>query len=116
MSFDWPLIAQQSAYLIAQHGQPCVLRRSTGDRWVDAFIRRFTAREMMGGIVDPMVRYALVAVPVDPIPDHQLDRLITYEQPLADVPVELEVLRILSQPERIEPAGQIAFWKLTVRR
>lgn len=116
MSFDWGAIARQSAVLISQHGQACVLRRASGDRWVRAFIRRFTQREMMGGLVDPLVRYAIVAVPIDPPPDHQQDRLVTFVQPLSDPPVELETLRILTNPERIEPAGIIAFWKLQVRR
>lgn len=115
-AFDWPAIAAQSAALIAQHGQPCVLRRASGDRWVRAFIRRFTAREMMGGLVDPLVRFALIAIPVDPVPDHQQDRLITFVQPLAETPVEIENLRILGAPESVQPGGFVAFWKLQVRR
>jgi hypothetical protein len=114
--FAWGTVARQAAMLISRHGQQCVLRRASGDRWVRAFIRRFTQREMMGGLVDPLVRYALIAVPIIPPPDHQQDRLVTYVQPLGNPPVELEVLRILTNPERIEPAGTIAFWKLTVRR
>ena len=116
MSFDWALIARQSAGLISRHGQPCVLRRASGDRPVKAFIRRFTAREMMGGLVDPLVRFALVAAPIDPPPDHQQDRLITFTQPMTDVPVELENLRIVATPESVQPAGTVAFWKLQVRR
>lgn len=115
-AFNWGLIARQSAFLIAKHGQMCVLRRASGDRWVKAFIRRYTQREMMGGVVDPMIRYALVASPVVPPPDHQQDRLVTFVQPIGDEPIELETLRILRNPERVEPSGVVAFWKLEVRR
>lgn len=115
--FSWAETAEQCAALIAQHGQPAVLRRASApDRWVRAFIRRLSAREMMGGLTDPLVRSALVAAPVDPVPDHQQDRLITFVQPLGEVPVELENLRIIANPESIRPGGTVAFWKLSVRR
>lgn len=114
--FAWPLVARQAAQLIAKHGQQCVLRRASGDRWVRAFIRSIRQREMLGGLVDPLVRIALVAVPVDPPPDHQADRLVTFVQPIREIPVELEVLRIVFNPEKVSPAGTVAFWRLQVRR
>jgi len=83
---------------------------------VRAFIRRITQREMMGGLVDPLVSFALLEANVNPPPDHQQDRLVTFQQPILDVPVELEVLRIMTNPEKVSPGGTIAFWKLQVRR
>jgi len=116
-TFSWAETAEQCAVLIAQHGQPAVLRRqNAADRWVQAFIRRLSAREMQGGLIDPLVRAAIIAAPVDPVPDHQQDRLITFVQPLAEVPVELENLRLIANPESIRPGGVVAFWKLMVRR
>jgi len=117
LQFAWPAIARDCTRLIAKHGQDCVLRRPIGgDRWVRAFIRRITQREMMGGLVDPLVSFALLEANVNPPPDHQQDRLVTFQQPILDVPVELEVLRIMTNPEKVSPGGTIAFWKLQVRR
>jgi hypothetical protein len=117
--FNYWALSQQCAAIIAQHGQPAILRRggqlNAQDRWVRVFLRRWNAREMMGGLADPLVRMALLA-PINPPPDHDLDRLITFLQPLGDVPVEDENLRIIVRPEPIKPAGTLVFWKLSLRR
>ena len=77
----------------------------------------WTPREMMGRLFEPTDRLAVVsALGLTDPPVHTKDRLITFVQPRGASLVEDENLRILSPPERIDPAGLVIAWRLRVRR
>jgi hypothetical protein len=105
-------------YEIKRIGMRAVLRREgMADRTCWMYFGQWTPRELMGRLIDPLDRLAVVSpVGLTVPPLHTKDRLITFVQPLAFVPVEDENLRILAPPDRIDPAGVVIAWRLRVRR
>ena len=103
---------------IKRIGMSAALRREgSPDRKIWMYFGQWTAREMMGRMIDPLERVAVVsALGLTDPPTHTRDRLITFVQPPAFVPVEDENLRILAPPDRIDPAGVVIAWRLRVRR
>jgi hypothetical protein len=99
-------------------GMIATLSRSTGDRPCWIFFSQWTAKDLMGGLIDPLDRLVIMSALDQKIhPDHVQDRLITYVQPYdAQRPVIDENLRILQAPEKLAPTGAIICWKLRVRR
>lgn len=116
-AWDYFQTRREVDHILTSMGAPCVLRRSTGDRWVTAFLFRWRPSIQMGGLVDPMERLVLLSTKGLTIPpDNNYDSLVTFIQPLADIPVEDENLRIVAPPARVQPAGVLLYWKMRVRR
>ena len=118
-SWNYAQTLREASAIIQMMGMQAVLRRGIAgttqtDRWCKVFIRRWRSREMAQGLINPLSRFALVSGDVQPPPDHEQDRLVTFLQPMGDVPVEDEILRIVARPEAIKPAGILVAWKLEV--
>jgi hypothetical protein len=103
---------------IKRAGMAAALRRASGDRPCWMFFSQWTAKDLMGGLIDPLDRLVIMsAADLSVPPEFPQDRLITWVQPYdRDNPVESENLRIQQQPERIAPSGVVICWKLRVRR
>jgi hypothetical protein len=117
-TIDWVKQQQWIDGLVKQFGQQAVLRRNgAADRWIWCVITDYSPQELQGRQYDPLSRRALVsAVGVTIPPQMAVDRLITFNQPLATPPAELDALRILAPPTPYDPAGTVLFWELNVRR
>jgi hypothetical protein len=120
-AWDYFRTQDEVSRILRRMGAPAVLRRGIGagaaDRWCIAFLYRWKPTIQMGGLVDPMERLALISAHGLTIPpDNNLDALVTFLQPIGDVAVQDENLRIVAPPARIEPAGVLLAYKLRVRR
>lgn len=95
-----------------------VLRRvGEADRPCIVFITDWTVQELYARAYDPLSRRALVSVEgLSLAPNFQLDRLVTFAQPVTNPPVEFETLRIMSPATQIGPAGVTLLWELVVRK
>jgi hypothetical protein len=104
--------------MITKWGMRAVLRRSTGDRWCNVVITNFSPMERTGQTRNPLDRKVLVSsIDLDPAPDQERDRLITFVQPMdPNNPVEDEVLKIVEPPGKIAMAGSTVYYRLAVRR
>jgi hypothetical protein len=109
---------------IRRIGMIAALRREGApDRQCWMFFGQWTSRELMGGLINPEDRLAIIsAVGLTDPPLHTRDRLITFVQPASTSAIANgravidENLRILSVAERIMPAGIAIAWKIRVRR
>src|SRR5216683_2302847 len=92
--------------MIRKWGVAGALRRASGDRPVTVVIQDYSPIERIGKMIDPVDRLALVSAVapdgsvLDPPPDREQDRLVTFV-PDSDQ-VEDEVLRISA------PVGKLA--------
>ena len=119
--FSYEKTLRQVEGIVETMGMPALLRRgvvpNVSDRPCRIFIRKYSPREMLGGLVDPMERMVIMSPRGLKIPpDHNVDSLITFIQPMTDPPVEDENLRIIEPATKISPAGIVVAWKLRVRR
>jgi hypothetical protein len=119
--FSYEKTISQVGGIIRTMGMPAVLRRgivpNISDRPCRIFVRKYTVREMMGGLVDPMERFVLMSADGLKIPpEHSIDSIITFFQPMTEPPIEDENLRIIEPAVPIKPAGILVAWKVRVRR
>jgi hypothetical protein len=69
-------------------------------------------------MIDPVDRLAIVKASdeLDKVPpDRDLDRVITFVQPMGTPPVQYEVLKITAPVDKIAPGGIVLYWQLRVR-
>jgi hypothetical protein len=119
-AWDYFQTQHEVSRILTAMGMPAVLRRgiapATSDRWCVAFLYRWKPSIQMGGLVSPTERLVLIAASGLTIPPDVHDALVTFVQPLGDVPVEDENLRIFEPPAPIKPGGVVLAWKARVRR
>jgi hypothetical protein len=119
-AWDYYQTQREVSHILTAMGMPAVLRRGAGpatsDRWCQAFLYRWRPNIQMGGLVAPTERLVLISARGLSIPPDVQDALVTFLQPLGDVPVEDENLRIIEPPAPIKPAGVLLCWKARVRR
>jgi hypothetical protein len=103
-------------------GGNAVLRRvGAPDRAVSMIFQDFTPMERVGKMINPIDRLALVSLlapdgtALTPPPDQELDRLVTFQMPLASPPVEAETLRIVQPPGKLNPGNVTIYYELQVR-
>jgi hypothetical protein len=110
---------QRASRQIEKYGMAAVLRRvNAPDRWVILEIQDYMPEERIGKMIDPVDRLAIVkASPeLDKVPpDRDLDRVITFVQPMGTPPVQYEVLKITAPVDKIAPGGIVLYWSLQVR-
>ena len=110
---------QRATRLIEKYGMPAILRRvGAPDRWVKLEIEDYTPQERIGKMIDPVDRLAIVKASdeLDKVPpDRDLDRVITFVQPMGTPPVQYEVLKITAPVDKIAPGGIVLYWQLRVR-
>lgn len=103
---------------IKRIGMQAVLRSATADRWCWMFFSSWNPREMMGRLIEPTDRRAIVsAIGLPDEPQFGVERLVTFVQPLSRIsPVERETLQIVDPPRRIDASGLTLCWDLRVRQ
>jgi hypothetical protein len=104
--------------LVARYGTPAVFRRDDGDRPCLIFESNYSSVEMLGREVEPNTRRVLVAATPEVLatpPDPDRDRLITFTVPPTFPPTEETNFRI-TDANPIAPNGEVAFWRISVRR
>ena len=96
---------------------PAILRRTSGDRACTVAIGVYSPMERLGSLRNPVDRKALVSsAGLDPPPDQEQDRLITFIQPMADPPVIDEVLKITEPPKKFGTVTKTVYYSMAVRR
>lgn len=121
---DYVKTRERADRAIRNQGMRSVLRRNgQPDRPVSVVIQEYSAFERMGKNIDPIDRLCLLSA-LDPVthepltirPDRELDRLVTFIQPMSNPPVEDETLRFAAPPNLLNPGGVIVYFELRVRR
>lgn len=119
--FDYNEMKADADELLREFGMAAVLRRvsdSPTDRPCVVAIVDFMPREKDTSLANPTDRRVLF----DPIgleampPNKELDQLVTFVQPLADPPVEDEVLPFTADVKKYAPAGIVVLYEGTVRQ
>jgi hypothetical protein len=105
--------------MIRKWGEAAALRRNgAADRPCVAYVREFNAVERIGRLVDPTDRMVLIATSAAlnaTPPNRDLDRLVTYVQPVSNPPVEAAQLRFTAPVVPFAPAGTTLYWKIAAR-
>lgn len=119
LTHDYNRSAKVATNMIIKWGETAALRRNgAADRPCVAFIREYNGVERVGRLVDPTDRMVLIATSptlnATP-PNRDLDRLVTYVQPLGNPPVEYGQLRITAPVVPFAPNGTTLYWKVAVR-
>jgi hypothetical protein len=117
--FDYVKSRGTADKLIAKFGMKAKLRRNGVDRDCVVAIPEYMSREKPTDMANPTDRQVFIAaglgdVPTTP-PNNELDRLVTFVQPLGTV-VD-EVLEFTGGPVKpLRPAGITVVYQTTVRR
>lgn len=120
MPHDYTKTQATADRMLRKWGSTAILRRqSTADRQCTVFITSFSPMERMGKLTNPLDRKALVSALapdgtlLSPGPDEQVDRLIVLDPKTG---AEIENLHIFEPPDKVDPAGVVALYQLSVRR
>lgn len=111
MPFNYLRIASKVERIIRRFGMRALLRRSSGDR--ECFLIRidYTPNERSDLILSTDWLAMVSTEGLTVAPDNEQDKLVL----LNATGAEIEVLKIVTEPGRLQPAHDILYWELQVR-
>lgn len=111
-AFNYARIGDISDRIIRRFGMRGLLRRSDGDRSCYLLRLDYAPNERSDVILstDWMALVAPRSVEAE-IPDNERDKLVI----LSKTGVEIETLKIITEPGRLQPAHDVIYWELQVR-
>lgn len=84
-------------------------------RWCRVALVAWSAKDLYGGLYDPLSRKALFSTQgLSSPPDHEHERLLVYAEPLSDRPVVQETLLLDKRAVPVNPGGIVLYWWLPV--
>lgn len=99
--------------MIKKYGGLAKLRRASGDRDCYVYVTDYSPRERDGSLIQATDRVGLlVAEGLTVAPDNEQDILVTLDP---DSLAELDNLKIVAPPGKLEVKGIIAYWELQLR-
>lgn len=99
-------------------GSLAILRSSGGDRQCYVYLTDYSANEKRGELIQATDQLGLVApfAPDDSVlaaPDNESEVLVRLH-PVTGA--EIETLRIVAPPGKLDPAGVVLYWEIQLRR
>lgn len=121
--FDYEDAIVTAEELIVFFGMDAVLRRESSsptDRPCRVVVISYDPRDKSSSLANPTDRRVIMSAANEEIrampPNNELDQLVTFVQPPADIPVEDEVLPFTCPAKPTAPAGVPVLYEFTVRQ